>query len=131
MNMIKEDIEAIVREVLDEQLESILLKAVERSMLALPEVVGRLLDEKATMRKLATKFYGDNADFKSHKNIVSSVLSQCETDNPGLTYTDVLKKAKPEIKRRIAQVGKVNVDRVDKPTDLTFNKVGSSDNGML
>lgn len=94
--------------------------AVEKAILLLPEVMANLLQEKVAMRKLADKFYKENAEFEKHKDIVSSTLEQLESDNPGSQYEEVLNKAVPEIKKRIAMLESVDLKTANKPDISNF-----------
>lgn len=103
-----------------EEKESIILEAVERSLLAIPEVVGNLMAQNATYNKINSKFYKDYPEFKDKKEIVVSVVEMIDGQNPGLDYEDVLKKALPEIRKRVAITKGVNVTSITDTPDRNF-----------
>ena len=88
----------------EEEKQEIINKAVERTLLIIPEVVGNMMANHATMNKINTKFYGDNPEFKDHRNIVASVVEMEESKNPGNDYEKLLTDSIEEIRRRISLV---------------------------
>lgn len=112
----------------NEERESIINAAVEKTMLSIPGVIGNLLQEKVAMRKLAEKFYTENPDFKENKNIVGAIIQQIETENPADTYSEILKKATPKIKNAIISVNNAELKSADKPIQ---GRIGESDFGKL
>ena len=107
-------------------------KILEKLILNLPSIIGNIIQEKISMKKLAGEFYTSNKEFIEHKDIVASVLTQLETKNPGLQYQDILDKSVPEIKHRISLLSGINFGAVDKPNSLEFKQViSTSSNGEI
>ena len=113
-----------------EERQSIINEAVEKALLSLPEIVNGLLAEKQVMREMSVKYFGDHPEFKEHKSVVASVIQQVETDNPGLSYTEILDKSTPIIKEMIRQAGSVDTGSIEKPIVHDYKK-GETNNGML
>lgn len=76
-------------------------KAVEKTLLLIPEVIGNLMSSHAALHKINTKFYSDFPEFKDKKDVVASVVEMVEGKNPLAKYEDILKSAIPEIRERI------------------------------
>lgn len=96
-------------------------RAVEKAILMLPAVMDNLMKEKIAMQRLAKQFYTDNTDFNNHKDIVGSTVEQVETENPGKPYKEILDKAAPKIKKRIASINMSDMKSVSKPVDLKYS----------
>lgn len=114
-----------------EERESIILEAVERTILMIPEVIGNVIKEKVSMNKLTKTLYDNNKNFLNHKEIVASTIEQKETENPGKPYDEIVKLAVPEINRRIGIEKSVDNTTANKPKNLGFNKSGQTNNGMI
>jgi hypothetical protein len=107
----------------EKEREEIINKAVERALLMLPDTVGNLIANHVALSKLNSKFYADHPEFKDKKDIVASVVEMIEGKNPLDKYEDLLKKAVPEIKRRIDTLGKLDMEKVSIP-NLSFKDHG-------
>ena len=104
----------------------------ERVLLALPDVIGNLIANHAALLKLNKEFYDKHPEFKGKQHVVQSVVEKVESDNLGLKYEDILEKAVPFIRERIALMETMDVSRNVKnfPTDFKqFNH--SNQNGKL
>lgn len=112
-----------------EERDSIINEAVEKALLALPEVVSVLFMQKVSMKKLGEEFYKQNPQFTGHLDIVQSVLEELDANNPGKKHKEIFEKAVPIINQRIATAKSLNMDKTPKPTDLSFK--GGSDMGIL
>ncbi len=114
-----------------EEREEIINAAVEKTILMIPEVIGRVIQEKVAIGKLSKKFYDDNKDFYDHKDLVASIISVKEAENPGKPYDQILDLAVPEIRKQIKSYASVNNKDVAKPDDLTLKKSNQVDNGVI
>lgn len=121
--MTPEEKRALINEIKDRVKEELLL--------AIPDVIGNLMREQATMFKLNTKFYGDHPEFAKHKGIVRAVTESIEGDNLGMAYEEILKKAVPKIADQIRKVGKLDMESVSKPNRNLANLSLKSDHGEL
>lgn len=99
----------------EEEKTEIIEAAVEKALLKLPEVVGNLMANHAMLAEFNSKFYKDHPEFKDKKEIVASVVEHVESKNPNLEYEDILKKAVPEIRKRIETVGNMDVETISTP----------------
>ena len=106
-----------------EERDSIVNEAVEKALLALPDVFSRLaLDHKA-MTEITTKFYKDNEEFNGHEKSVAAVITETEGKNPTMKYEEQLKLAVPEIKRRISTVSLLDTENVNPNPNTSFQKI--------
>lgn len=119
--MTEEEKNTIVNETYD--------KVVEYLLLNLPKILGNIIQEKISMKRLADEFFGENKQFLNHLDIVSSVISSIESNNPGKQYKEVLVKAAPEIKKRIASLENISLKTVNKPDNQALKF--KSDNGII
>ena len=101
----------------DEERQSIINEAVERTLLMLPDVVGNLIMNQVNLIKLNRTFYDRFPEFKDNKETVASVVEYVEGVSPGLKYEDILTKAVPLIRERMKTVGKLDIKSVTKPTE--------------
>ena len=100
--------------------EKLINETLTRAMLLLPEVIGNLIIQKETTRRLSMEFYKKNPNFAKHPDVVGSTLEKCEGENPGMQYGDLMELAAPLIKERIDIIEKMGHDRPNKPTDFNF-----------
>lgn len=114
-----------------EEKEEIIAAAVERTLLAIPDVIGNLMANHAMLHKLNSQFYKDHPEFAKRKDIVQAVVEYTEGKNPLSKYEDILQKAVPEIERRLLIAKDVNVDTVQKNIQRDFSSVDTSQNGVL
>lgn len=114
-----------------EEKEEIIAAAVERTLLAIPEVVGNLMANHAMLHKLNSEFYKAHPEFAARKDIVQAVVEYVEGKNPLTKYEDILQIAVPEIERRLLIAKDVNVDSVSKAIPRDFSKIEISQNGVL
>lgn len=108
--------------------QEIIDKAVEKTLLMIPEVIGNLMMNQAVINKLNSKFYSDHKDFADKKELVASVIEEVEGANPSLKYEDILEKSIPKIKERIRQVKELDNGRVNFNVNRRIDNVDFSDN---
>jgi hypothetical protein len=115
----------------EEEKNEIIGLAVERAILAMPEVVGNLMANHAALHKLNSEFYKAHSEFAARKDIVQSVVEMVEGKNPLDNYETILEKSIPEIKRRLVIAQDVNVTDVAKTMPRDFSKINTSTNGVI
>ena len=94
-------------------IEEAVNKAVEATLLKIPEVIGALLSSHAALHKINTKFYADFPEFKNEKSTVAAVVEMVEGKNPLATYEDILKKSIPEIRQRVLTMKNLDMSNVN------------------
>ena len=117
-----------------EEREGIITEAIERALLAIPEVIGNLIASHVSLTKANKKFYSDYPELAEDKNLVASVVELVDSKNPGVDYEELLKKALPEIRERIKLTSGIDTASVSRPEkrDLDLNiDLNSSDHGEL
>lgn len=92
---------------LNEVLERVYNKAVEKALLMLPEVVGRLGKRNEIITSLLKQFLSENKNFLNHKELVLQVVQEIEIKNPSLKFDEILLLAKPTIEQKIKLLGGV------------------------
>ena len=107
----------------EEEKDEIIAKAVEKTLLAIPEVVGNLMSNHAVLHKLNREFYTKYPEFKDSKDSVASAIEMIEGKNPLMKYEDILKKAVPEIRTRMNTMKSLNTTTVSKTPDRSFKRL--------
>jgi len=93
----------------EKEKQEIIDRAVEKSMLMLPEVMANLMASQDALNKLKDKFYSDYPEFSEKRDIVTSVIETIEGKNPLLKYSEILKLAVPEIHNRMVTIEKLDM----------------------
>lgn len=99
-------------EELTEREQYLIDKAAEKALLKLPEVVGNLMTQHASLLQMNRDFYKEHPDFANHKDVVASAIEKVDGENPLIEYDEKLKKAVPEIKRRIEMLKTIDMKSV-------------------
>ncbi len=95
--------------------QEIINAACEKALLMLPEVVGNLMAQHASLLDINKKFYSDHPEFAKHKTVVQSVIEQIEGGRPTGDYKDLLRDAVPVIQERIAMMLNLDMTTVKRP----------------
>ena len=66
---------------------------VEEALKAIPQVATHMAAHAAYMKKLNTDFYTTNKDLANHKQVVAEAINKVESENPGMSYSNILDKA--------------------------------------
>lgn len=106
MHCTKERLDKILAgdvDVLNELLSEVASKTVEATLRSIPVMLGKLVEVSTVTTELVSKVYNDNPDFKQYKELVVITIQEVESDNPGLGYQEVVDKAVPIIKSKIAE----------------------------
>lgn len=106
-----------------EEKEEIILAAVERAYLGIPELIGNMLANHSALMETNKKFYKDYPEFRDNKDAVMSVVEQVEGKNPLLDHKEILKKAVPEIRKRIDTLKKLDVDTISANPMRQFERI--------
>jgi hypothetical protein len=101
-----------------EEREEIINAAMEKTLLSIPDVIRGLIDNQITMIKNNKEFYSAHPEFVNHKDIVASVIEFTEGSNPFIKNKELLEKAVPEIKKRIAEVNRLGIAASSSKPDL-------------
>ena len=104
----------------EDQINIIIERAVEKTLLMIPEVIGNLITHHMSMGKINKEFYKKYPDLREHKELVASVIEQVEGTNPPMDYQKLIDRALPEIKDRIKTTSSIDLINVDVPS-LDFN----------
>jgi hypothetical protein len=111
-----------------EEKDEIVALAVEKTLLAIPEVVGNLIANHAALHKINKDFYDKHKEFATRKDIVQAVVEMVEGQNPLDNYPEILEKAVPEIRRRMEIVKTVNVTDAPEVMPRDFSNVPDDKN---
>lgn len=108
----------------EEEKESIIIeavnRAVEKTLLLIPETIGNLMVQHAILNRLNKELYSENPRFKDHKDIVRSVIEMVEGENPFEKYEEILKKSVPKIQKRIDSIKLLDTKKVSENPDRTY-----------
>lgn len=115
-------------ELTNKQEDKIVQKVIEQILNKMPEVIGNLMSQHATMNKIQKDFFKNNTHFKEHKEIVAQVVKETEGGDITLGYHEIMDKAIPEINRRIGLKEKLDV-KVPEKKDLNLKVI--SDHGEI
>jgi len=107
----------------NEQMDQLVFDITEKILLRMPEVLGNLIKEHASMKKLTDSYLDENPNFKGHSLIIQKVLEKLEETNSGLAYEKLLVLATPKIKQQIALSSGCDTENVKKKDelDITIN----------
>lgn len=100
--------------------EDIINAACERALLALPEVCCNLINTHLSHVKQNRDFYAEHPEFKDSKDSVASVIEMIEGADPLLNYDEILKRAVPEIKKRLTTIQKLDMHNVSSSPERDF-----------
>lgn len=114
-----------------EEKDEIINAAVEKTLLMIPEVIGNLIANHALLHKMNTEFYSKHPEFRGKADVVQSVVEMVEGKNPLLSYEEILKKAIPEIQRRLVVMQDLNTTTTPKVSPRDFSRVDMSNNGEI
>ena len=114
----------------EEERQSIINEAVERTLLSLPDIVGNLIADQFKMLKLNKKFYDQYPEFIGNKDIVAAVIEQVDSENPGVDYDKLLEKAVPQIRSKLNLAKGLDTRSISKP-NRNLASLKLSDHGDL
>ncbi len=114
----------------EEERQSIINEAKEQTLLAIPEVIGNLIQTHLHSIKLNKKFYTDFPEFNSNRDLVTQIVESVEGKNPGLDYEQILKQAVPVIRERMKTVKSLDLQKITKP-NRNLSSLKLADNGDL
>lgn len=103
---------------LDQETMAYIDSTVEKALLRIPEIIGALMADKAAQMETVKKFYTEHSEFNSHKDLVGAMVQKVDAENPGASYSDLLKKATPLIHEAIRTKAKLDLSTIptEKPT---------------
>jgi hypothetical protein len=90
-------------ETFNKVLEEMALKTVETTLRSIPVMIGKLLQVSAATQELVKAVYDSNPEFKNYKELVAITIQEVEGANAGLNFQQVVEKAVPIIKVKIAE----------------------------
>ena len=107
-------------DITEEQITMIVDRAVEKTLLLIPEVIGSLITHHVSVNKINKEFYEKHPDLRLHKETVVSVIEQVEGSNLPMDYQKLIEKALPIIKERVETTTSMDLTNVSVPT-LDYN----------
>ncbi len=110
--------------------QEIINEAVEKAILALPDIMGNLIMSHIQSIKLNKAFYDKFPDFKNDKELVVAVIEKLENDNPGVDYQKLLDQAAPLIREQLGKIKNLDLKTVTKPS-RDLSRLNISNNGEL
>jgi hypothetical protein len=115
----------------EEERQSIIDEAVEKALLALPNVIGNLILNQISLTKLMREFYSKNPELSTSKDIVSAMLEKVEGENPGIEYPKIIDLALPLIRQQLQTINKTSFTPTNRPNrDLSQLKIVPTQNNL-
>lgn len=108
----------------EEEKQEIIDKAVEKTLLMIPEVIGNLMTSHVSMAKINTAFYAKHPEFKNHKNIVVAVVEMMEGQDPTLGHQEIMDKSVTEIQKQIAITKNLDLKNITPNANRDFSSHG-------
>ena len=99
----------------EEEKQEIIDRAVEKTLLMIPEVIGNLLTHHAALAEMNQKFYAQHGEFANYRDVVASVVEMVEGRQPTLAYKDILEKAVPIVRERLKTMQSLDMTTVKRP----------------
>lgn len=113
-----------------EEEDKIVLKVIERVLNLMPEVIGNLMATHDSNNKIKDAFYKKYPEFKSHTEIVRSLVEQSEGKALNQDYEKILEDAVPKIREQIRIKSSLDVKNVASKDSLSL-KLDTNTNGEL
>lgn len=107
-------------EISEEQSQRIIDRAVEKTLLKIPEVIGNIITHHMSLIKLNKDFYDQNPELQKHKQTVATILEQVEGKNPFDDYSELLIKALPKIKEQVSLASGLDMQKLEVP-EMVYN----------
>lgn len=105
-----------------DQIQSMIDASIEKAkqdlMLLLPEVSANLYMRTVAKMRVIDKFKTEHKELIPHLDVVKFEMERIEADNPGKSYDEILKEALPFVNDKVKKIGKLDVSKAQKPTDL-------------
>jgi hypothetical protein len=99
----------------EEERQSIINEAVEKTLLKIPEVVGNLISTYADRIRTNERFYNKYPEFNEHRQIVASAIEELESKSPGRALDKIVEEAVPVIRKRLKSVKGLDSTTITKP----------------
>jgi len=97
---------------IDQDIKDYIDTKIEGLYLSLTEIVGNAMAHQAFCNKVNAKFYKDHPEFKDKKEVVASVVEMIDGENPAIEYDQLLEKAIPRIRERLATTNSMDVSSI-------------------
>lgn len=99
----------------EEERQSIVNEAVEKTLLKIPEVVGNLISNYANKIRVNKQFYDKYPEFNEHRRIVASAIEELENKSPGKALEKIVEEAVPVIRKRLDSMKGIDTVTISKP----------------
>ena len=104
----KEEFSKIIEErdyfIFSEVLTRVFNKGIEQAMCHIPMMVQRLSTKIDNVNRVMKKYFEDNPDFLKYTDIFFKTIQRIEIEFTGMSFEEVIEKARPEIQRKIDNV---------------------------
>lgn len=84
--------------------ENLVQLAVQEALRMLPIINENIIRQSAVIHKASSEFYEKNPELVPHKKMVAEVIERIESEEPGLGFDQILRRAAPEAKK-LTQLG--------------------------
>lgn len=104
----------------EEEKQEIINAAVEKTLLLIPETMGNLMKEHATMLSMKKDFFDEHKDLIGFDHVLAKVTEKLEHDNPGKDYKSLLNQAAGIAREQIKQTKHLDMETVSSHPDRVF-----------
>lgn len=111
-------------EELNELFDKVVSASVEQALRMIPGVVDYMVRHATYLNQLSTNFYEKHPELAEHKDIVTKVLEQVESENPGKPYEELLNKTVPKAKEVLSGRNKIMASREEFNLSKTDEDLG-------
>jgi hypothetical protein len=113
----------------NEEKDKLFLEFEERMYLRMSSIIGSLITEHMGKYRLKQEVLSQHKEFKEHPDIVASVLMQTEAENTLDDMREIVRKAIPEIERRIERLKGIDVHTLSSSPNTKI--LNETDNGEI
>lgn len=86
-----------------------------QTVLSIPDMVKNITEIRNELEKASTKFYEDNEDLKPFSKVVAVVFGEKMAEDPGKSYSEIMKDVEPEVRKRLDLQKKAVKKKDDSP----------------
>lgn len=117
----------------EQEKQDIINAAVEKTLLMIPETMGNLMKEHATMLSMKKEFFDKNKDLIGYEHVLAKITEKLEHDNPGKDYGELLNQAASTAREQIKKTKHLDMENVSSQPNRAFNplNIGEADRPKL
>lgn len=87
----------------EEILKDVMTQTSEHVLKMIPNVVSYIVKQSSYLKQLSEDFYLKHPELNNHKDLVTKLVQQTETENPGKSFEEILNLVAPKAKQHLKQ----------------------------